>query len=274
MSIHVFLGSTLAPETARARLRATYLPPARRGDIEQVLAWRPQAIAIIDAVVEPRLAVGCEEVVAALSAGVPVFGAGGVGAAIAAKLAPWGMTGVGEVFRRFRESELVEPEEAAVLGAGDGRDDRRRAVALVTVRDHARRALTDGVLSASGAARIVESAQHLHYAARWYPRILAGALALGAGEREIARFEGWLSRAGRDLPARDALDLLQQLRVLERCAVVPVVPARTAAWRIAALGQEPAVSGGSTRRRAEVLGELARAVEATVLAPQPLQVEV
>ncbi|MET0402172.1 MAG: TfuA-like protein, partial [Cystobacter sp.] len=86
----VFLGPSLPEEEALALVPCRVLPPARQGDIWRALSLRPRAIALVDGVFEAQPSVWHHEVLAALDAGVAVFGGASMGALRAAELAPHG----------------------------------------------------------------------------------------------------------------------------------------------------------------------------------------
>jgi len=102
MSVCVFLGPSLPHDEARAAIDATFLPPAKRGDIMAALdAHRPRAIGLVDGYFEQAPSVWHKEILHALDRGVSVFGAASIGALRAAELAQFGMTGVGRIYDAY-----------------------------------------------------------------------------------------------------------------------------------------------------------------------------
>ena len=88
-TIHVFLGPSLSWDEAREILPdATFLPPAKAGDVYLAVKRGATVIAIIDGVFEQVPSVWHKEVLYALSLGVHVFGASSMGALRAAELHP------------------------------------------------------------------------------------------------------------------------------------------------------------------------------------------
>ena len=132
MNAVVFLGPTLPHAAAADLLTATYLPPARQGDIYRaVRALRPVAVGLVDGRFLDTGTVWHREILWALSEGVHVFGAASMGALRAAELAPFGMRGIGQVFAAYRDfqhatwrgSADVPPHQTTkvtVQAAGDG----------------------------------------------------------------------------------------------------------------------------------------------------------
>src|SRR5208337_3000103 len=121
----VFLGPTLPQREAAAVLDATFLPPARQGDVfRAVQTHHPRAIGLIDGVFLDVPAVWHREILWALSEGTHVFGAASMGALRAAELAPFGMRGVGAIFAAYRagrwpgeDTSFEDDDEVAVIHA-------------------------------------------------------------------------------------------------------------------------------------------------------------
>src|SRR5512138_3315372 len=106
-----FLGPSLSADEARAIAPCRVLPPAREGDVLAILPERPLAIALVDGLFDTTPSVWHRELVAALDAGVAVFGGGSMGALRAAELERLGVVGVGAIFRAYRDGALVDDGE-------------------------------------------------------------------------------------------------------------------------------------------------------------------
>lgn len=113
--IAVFLGPSLPLTKARAILDATYLHPAAQGDILLAAhAFRPKVMILIDGRFEDRPAVRHKEILWAMAQGIIVIGAASMGALRAAELHPFGMIGVGVIFRWYRRWPLAPDDAVAV----------------------------------------------------------------------------------------------------------------------------------------------------------------
>src|SRR5262249_8598482 len=112
----VFVGPTLPAAEIAARLPgARALPPVAVGDVLALLRRRGAArIAIIDGAFEHMAAVWHKEILLAIERGIAVWGAASMGALRAAELAPFGMRGVGAIYRAFAAGRLVADDEVAV----------------------------------------------------------------------------------------------------------------------------------------------------------------
>ncbi len=200
--IVAFLGPSLpASEGKGFQVR----PPARQGDVWRALQLRPRAIALIDGLFESQPSVWHQEILDALDAGTAVIGGASMGALRAAELHTLGMKGAGRIFRWYRDGEVIDDSEVALLH-GDA-DDGYRALSVpqVNVRWSAQRQLPRRAAEA-----LVEASGRIFYQDRTWKRVQ---------ELVPARFrEGF---ALLDLKAEDAREVLQ---VARRAAARPVRP--------------------------------------------------
>jgi hypothetical protein len=204
----VFLGPSMPEEEARALVPCRLLPPARQGDVWRALSLRPKAIALVDGVFEAQPSVWHHELLAALDAGVAVFGGGSMGALRAAELAVHGVVGVGHIFEAYRRGELVDDAEVALLHADEEHGFRPLTVPLVNVRHAARQAQEARVLAPREAQALVDAAAALFYQERTWPRMLA---AVGEAWRPDtrAKWDAWAAGGFEDLKREDARACLQ-----------------------------------------------------------------
>ena len=80
-------------------------------------------------------AVWHKEILLALERGIEVWGAASMGALRAAELAPFGMRGVGAIYRAFARGALVADDEVAVAHLPAAQGYRAVSDALVNLRD-------------------------------------------------------------------------------------------------------------------------------------------
>lgn len=257
----VFLGPSLPAAEARRIAPCRVLPPARAGDVLAVLPERPLAIALVDGLFDTTPSVWHHELLAALDAGVAVFGAASMGALRAAELSRLGMVGVGSIFRAYERGELVDDAEVALLHAGADRGFEAFTVPLVTVRAAVEHARAAAVLSAAQAAAVLDAARGIHYASRTWRRVLdaarLGAAARGRVEELVpalpdpkaedaracvaaAAAFARARRAGAPMPAFPPLEVpshVRRARLLHARAVVPGGRAVPSGEVVAALGR-------------------------------------
>lgn len=195
-----FLGPSLPADEARRIAPCRVLPPARAGDVLAVLPRRPLAIALVDGLFDSTPSVWHRELLAALDAGVAVFGAASMGALRAAELSRHGVVGVGRVFQGYRDGALLDDGEVALLHADAGHGFRPFTLPLVQVRAAAEAARTAGALSRAGARRLLGAAAGLPYARRTWPAVLDAAGLAGAERARLAP----ILQGAPDVKAEDA----------------------------------------------------------------------
>jgi hypothetical protein len=214
----VFVGPSLPAAEVQALLpEAEVQPPVAVLDVLRLLHARrrrlPARLAIIDGYFERMAAVWHKELLLALEHGVEVWGAASMGALRAAELAPFGMRGVGAIYRGFASGRLRADAEVAVAHLPGEWGYQPVSVALVDVRDAVARARRAKVLGAADAAALIVSAFRTFYADRTWELLTA---ALPARSR--ARFTTWLAATR---PSRKADDARELLGTLARTAPAP-----------------------------------------------------
>lgn len=212
MKVFVFCGPTLAPDEGAAELDAVFLPPAAQGDVYRATLERPWGIGIVDGYFERLPAIWHKEVLWALSRGIHVFGAASMGALRAAELAPFGMVGVGAVFEAFRDGELEDDDEVAVLHGPAESGYRSLTDAMVDVRATLAAAREAGVVSEPARARLEALAKGLFYGRRTYSRLVELAAEEGLPASELAALERWLPENRVQRKREDALEMLRVMR--------------------------------------------------------------
>jgi len=165
-------------------------------------------VGLIDGVFFQDSAVAHKEVLAVLEMGVFVVGASSMGALRAAELHPFGMEGVGEIFRLYREGVLVSDDEVALIF--DPISYAPLSEPLVNIRDNVRAALESGYIDPDAGERILAAASSLYFPKRTYDRILDEAEGLGESQRE--GFKRFLRMEKRDLKREDAISALERIK--------------------------------------------------------------
>jgi hypothetical protein len=212
MSVVVFAGPTLTAAEIAAELDAVVLPPAAQGDVLRALRDRPRAIGLIDGYFDSVPSVWHKEVLWALKEGVWVFGAASMGALRAAELAPFGMVGVGEVFRRFHAKELEDDDEVAVAHGPASTGYRALSEAMVNIRATLEAAVAASILTAPTANQLTTLAKALHYPERTFSQLFTLGARAGAPPAELATFESWLATGAVNQKRKDAVDMLRAMR--------------------------------------------------------------
>ena len=208
--VHVYCGPTIsAAEAAAIVPGAVTHPPVRHGDLLRLDPAPGLTVIIIDGAWHQVPAVRHREIMWLLAHGAAVAGAASMGALRAAELHPWGMTGIGDIYRAYRDGILAGDDEVAVAMAPG--DWRPLSVAMADITDALAQAAAAGALSRAEAAALGRRAR-----GRPLRRPdLAGRHrggSTGPAAAAMSRFSRW--RAGRGaglVPAklRDARQVLQ-----------------------------------------------------------------
>jgi len=215
MTTLVYVGPTLpAAEVAALLPGASVLPPVAVGDILLAIRRRGiQRIAIIDGYFERMAAVWHKELLRALERGIAVWGAASMGALRAAELAPFGMRGVGAIYRGYARGTLTADDEVAVAHLPAEYHYRATSDALVNLRDGIARA---PMLSAPLRDQLVALARGRFYRERSWHQLVADAQASGLPKQSLAALSVWPK------PDRKAADARMLLRALAKDRSRPV----------------------------------------------------
>ncbi len=218
MKAIVFLGPTLPRAEAADLLAATYLPPARQGDIYRaVRALRPTAVGLIDGRFLDTGAVWHREILWALSEGVHVFGAASMGALRAAELTSFGMRGVGRIFAAYRDGcwpgdahAFEDDDEVAVVHAPPELGGAALSDAMVDLRATLAAAEAGGIVAASDRQLLTEALKRRPFADRSFGALLDEAVRL-LDTATAGRLAAWLPD---NKVARKRLDAIEMLRAM------------------------------------------------------------
>jgi hypothetical protein len=270
-----FLGPSLGAAEARRVAPCRVLPPARAGDLLAVLPDRPLAIALVDGLFDRTPSVWHREILAALDAGVAVFGGGSMGALRAAELWRRGVIGVGQVFRWYRDGDLVDDDEVALLHADEDRGFQPFTLPLVQVRAAVEVARRARALPAAQGRALVTAAAGISYARRTWPAVLEAAGVAGDARGRLAP----ILAAAPDVKAEDARACLAAAAAFagaRRAGAPPppratTGPAPTQLRRLRLDRARAVLPGGGAVPSADVLARLARRPDARRLAADGLR---
>jgi len=210
----VFCGPTITPDQVHRVLpEATCLPPVSQGDVLAALRHRPRAIGIVDGYFDQVPAVWHKEILYVLERGVYVYGSSSMGALRAAELHPFGMVGVGEVYRAFRSGRYEDDDEVAVFHGPAEEGYRAVGQAMVDLRDRFERAAAAGVVSGDVAEQLIGLAKSLHYR----DRTIAAVAHHARGQidaSDLDAISAFVANDGPGIKHRDALAMLGALGAL------------------------------------------------------------
>ena len=183
--------------------------PARQGDILRAVLDGATTIGLIDGLFGEVASVWHKEILFALAHGVTVLGAASLGALRAAECAPFGMIGIGEIYRRYATGALEDDDAVAQLHAPAELGYRALTEALVNVEATLFEMTAKELLDAERFARLRNAAARLFFKDRTYDRIVEHAGLSGAqGGGSLIDL---LHANHIDLKRRDAALLLERM---------------------------------------------------------------
>ena len=207
--IIVFLGPSLDQESAEKILPAEYRPPAKRGDILAAAGDGADIIGLIDGVFHQDSAVAHREILVAVRKGVVVVGASSMGALRAAEMDTLGMTGIGKIYRLYKDGILNSDDEVALVF--DPESGYSLSEPLINIRCTLKKAESAGIITAAEHEALLAAARSVFYPQRTYPKIVA----VAGDSVEPATGERFLTFA-RESPADqkkdDAIAALEYIR--------------------------------------------------------------
>ncbi|UWQ74357.1 TfuA-like protein [Leisingera sp. M658] len=232
MTAVVFTGPTISAEEVLNLLNATVLPPAGQGDVYRAARQGASVIGLIDGYFEGVPSVWHKEILWALEQGIAVFGSASMGALRAAELSAFGMVGVGDIYEAYAAGEICDDDEVAVLHSPAELGFAPLSEPMVSIRATVARAVTDTVLEADQAAKLLRTAKQLFYHDRTWEQILAGL----ADASWLGKFSVWLETGRVDAKREDAQKMLIRMAAFMETGgkTVPVPPEkveRSLAWQ-------------------------------------------
>jgi hypothetical protein len=218
----VFLGPTLPVAEASRLVDATFLPPARQGDVYRaVKRLRPAVIGIIDGYFHQSASVWHREILWAMAEGVHMLGAASMGALRAAELQKYGMRGVGRVFEAYRDGRFApfqdpfeDDDEVAVIHGPPETGFVPVSEAMIDIRDTLARAAEAGVITGDMRDRLAALGKAMLYRERSLGRILEKAVAGDPMSPELTALAAWLPHHHTSRKQLDASDMLREIRLL------------------------------------------------------------
>ncbi|NJO36122.1 MAG: hypothetical protein HC869_26785, partial [Rhodospirillales bacterium] len=187
------------------------LPPAACGDVAKAVRGGAEAVGLIDGLFETAPAVWHKELLWALSKGATLLGSSSMGALRAAEMWPFGMKGVGVVYRLYRSGAIIDDDEVALLHGPPEAGCVPLSEAMVNIRATLRRARRLQMITSEAERTIGRTAKSLHYKHRTLDRILqlsSNQLAL----QDTHELHRQLDGIRRDVKREDAILLLSRLR--------------------------------------------------------------
>ena len=214
MIVNVFLGPSMPLAEARDLLPgAVFRPPAQQGDLlASVNQGGANVIGLIDGTFHQNLSVWHNEVCYLLSRGIVIFGASSMGALRAAETDRFGMIGVGQIYRWYKDGVITGDDEVALLHSDERSDYRSLSLPLVNIRASIGLAVSKKQLSTATAAELIEIARAIYYPDRQVPTILQRCQEAHFAAAEVDTARRVLTDDYVDLKNADAREMLIAIR--------------------------------------------------------------
>ncbi|MDJ0612954.1 MAG: TfuA-like protein [Rhizobiaceae bacterium] len=210
--IIAFAGPSIAGIELDAFQQIEFRAPCRQGDIFLATRETPSVIAIIDGYFEGQPSVWHKEILHALHEGIHVLGASSMGALRAAEVHTFGMRGVGEVFKAYRDGVVEDDDEVALVHGPEELGYPALSEPMINVRATCSFAIEQDILSARDAELVCETAKSTFYKERTWDTIIQALDVSALEDFDLATFAHWLSENALDQKRIDALELLEILQ--------------------------------------------------------------
>ncbi|HVO02025.1 MAG TPA: TfuA-like protein [Candidatus Cybelea sp.] len=204
----VFVGPTRVKK--RDFPKIDFYPPAALGSVFRAAERGYRRIGIIDGFFGNTPSVWHKEILYVISRGVEVAGAASTGALRAAELAPYGMRGIGNIYRLYRSGSIADDDEVCVTHAIEELDFMPLSEPMISIRYTLRGLRRRGVISQAEEQAIDAELKALHFGERTLDRIRGAVGHHLATERAAMAMDSYLATR-RDAKGEDAARLLEWL---------------------------------------------------------------
>lgn len=172
MTTIIYTGLSIPFKKAEEILDAIYLPPVKRGDIEDALSKYDDIdiIGIIDGVFHQTPAVSHKEILKALNCGIKVVGGASMGALRACELYPYGMIGVGQIFNDYKNEIIDSDDDVAV--ALNPETLEAMSDSYINIKYNFIHAYDDGIIGEDQLKNLLKIAKQTYYPKRSFSYII------------------------------------------------------------------------------------------------------
>jgi hypothetical protein len=214
--VNVFLGPSMPYAEARDILpEAVFLPPAQQGDLlASVNQGGANVIGLIDGTFHQNLSVWHNEVCYLLNRGIMIYGASSMGALRAAETDRFGMVGVGQIYRWYKDAFISADDEVALLHGDEASGYQSLSLPLVNIRASVASAVSRNHLTEAAGARLIEIARAIYYPDRLVEAVLQRCREARFPEPQLDAARRVLTEEYVDLKKADARDMLVAIRRL------------------------------------------------------------
>lgn len=209
--IVVFAGPSLTGIDVKKFKNIEFRAPCKQGDVFLATLDQPKAIAVLDGYFEGQPSVWHKEMLYALSQGIHVYGASSMGALRASEAHTFGMVGVGQIFRAYRDGVYDDDDEVAIVHGPPELDYVSLSEPMVNVRATVSLALEQNILTRETAGLIIRIAKAIYYKNRTWDLIMRSLQKEGSTNLDPVLLKSWLDENAVDQKRIDACELLETL---------------------------------------------------------------
>jgi hypothetical protein len=211
----IFLGPTLSVEKAKDILDADYRPPAKKGDLLQLIPTDVKVVGIIDGYFLQDYPPTPIEVYNLLrKKDLLVMGSSSLGALRAVELKKFGMIGIGKIFSLFFNGVLDADDEVAVTFTGYS---EYKSDALIDIRYNLFLALKNKIIDEKTKKNILRISKKTYFPYRTYKDIIdESKMTFPDQKKQIEDFGEYLIKYKRSLKEEDAIKLLMSIKGLNK----------------------------------------------------------
>jgi hypothetical protein len=224
----VFVGPTRVPKKAYPHI--DFFPPAALGSVYRAFEQGYRRIGVIDGFFGNTPSVWHKEIMFVIAKGAEVVGAASTGALRAAELAPFGMRGIGNIYRLYRRASIADDDEVCVTHAIEELDFMPLSEPMISIRYTLRDLRHRAVIAEAEEKAIAAELKTAHFSERTLDHIRAAIAAHVPASRAAKVADGYMSFR-RDQKGDDGKRLLNWLSAPRRPeAVLGWTFPRTVHW--------------------------------------------
>jgi hypothetical protein len=210
----IFLGPSLSKEKAGTILDADYRPPAKKGDLLQLIPKEVHIVGLIDGYfLQDYPPTPIEVYNLVRKRNVKVFGASSLGALRAVELGKYGMIGIGKIFRLYRDGLLESDDEVAVTFTDY---TNYKSEALIDIRYNLFLAQKCKIIDDRTRRSILKVSKQTYFPYRTYEDILDKCkLKYPEINSQFESFRSYILSNKKSLKERDAVRLLKHIKGIQ-----------------------------------------------------------
>ncbi len=214
----VFVGPTRVPKKAYPQI--DFFPPAALGSVFRAFEQGYRRIGIIDGFFGNTPSVWHKEIMFVIAKGAEVVGAASTGALRAAELAPYGMRGIGNIYRLYRRAAIADDDEVCVTHAIGELDFMPLSEPMISIRYTLRDLRHHGIIAETEEKAIAAGLKAVHFSERTLDHI-RDAIAAHVPAARVAAVAERYREFRRDAKGDDGKRLLEWLSAPRRPDAAP-----------------------------------------------------